>query len=64
MEWVFRARVPMMTFPLKTISTPDSRPDAAQMKLSRRLVFESVVSLPMGFWEPVRMMGLGEFWIR
>ena len=59
LECVFLARVPRMTFPLKTIWTPLAESDAAYRKLSKRFVFESVISTLIGFWAPVMMIGLG-----
>ena len=55
---VFFALVPGMTLLLKTMETP-GRSSAAQRKASWRLILESVESKPMGFWAPVRTMGLG-----
>ncbi len=63
-ECVFLARVPRMTRPLKTMQTPCMPPSQAQAKASRRFWRESVVSKPMGFCAPVRMMGLGLRWMR
>ena len=60
---VLRARVPRMTRPLNTIITP-RRSDTAQRNASARFVLESVFSNTMGFCAPVRMMGLGEYWMR
>ena len=60
---VFRARVPNITLPLNTSTTPVMS-EAATVKASRRFCLESVVSKPMGFWAPVRTMGLGLRWIR
>ena len=60
---IFRARVPSITFPLNTSTTPVMS-EAATAKASRRFCLESVVSKPMGFWAPVRTMGLGLPWMR
>ena len=63
-ERVFLARVPMMIFPLKTSTTPAISPEEATVRASRRFCLLSVVSKPMGFWAPVRTMGLGLPWMR
>ena len=63
LDRVFLARVPGMTLPSKTMETP-GRSSAAQRKASIRFTLESVESKPMGFWAPVRTMGLGLPWMR
>ena len=58
LEQVFLARVPRMTRPEKTMHTPQRSSEQAQVKASIRFSLESVESSLMGFWAPVRMMGL------
>ncbi len=62
LERVFLARVPRITFPLKTMDTPGTS-SVAQHRASVRLILESAESKPMGFWAPVNTMGLGLYWI-
>ena len=50
--------MPRIIFPLKTMLTPGISAEATR-KASSRLILESVESKPMGFWAPVRTMGLG-----
>ena len=59
-----RALVPRITRPEKTMHSPQSSLEQAQVKASIRFVLESVESSLMGYWEPVRMMGLSAPWIR
>ena len=53
-----------MTAPPNTTVTPGMRPSQATAKLSSKLVFESVISIWMGFWLPVKTMGLELPWMR
>ena len=59
LECVFLARVPRMTFPLKTIWTPLAESDDAYRKLPKTFVFDSVISTFIGFWAPVMIFGFG-----